>query len=384
MREGLVIICLLLGFSSTHAQYTDFGGWAGMGVDQKIKKDWSWSLKWENRWSMGGTYHDRSFVNAGLNYKLNKIWSAELQWRWIERQRNQGFYEPGRRFAFRLNGKAKGGPGEWKWRLMTTKAWNPMSSAEGGIVVDDLVQRVRLGYALELMDRWTLVPSYEVFSKNWGGDSPDLSSRLQVQLKHELTKKMSVSLAYVWSDEWTTTDPWMEHVMRLNVSWKLPKWSANTRKPNVPSARVYAGNGKRWSPPRQSYPTCKSGQIFISEVHAKGVPADYIELRNASSETCDLIGWSLTDELQSEDLRFGTTVLPPEGCWLGYQKGKGSFSFGISSDLETIYLKNPEGEVELLEVRFDDPNRSVTIDIVGNQRATIPSPGESNAKDSED
>jgi hypothetical protein len=52
--------------------------------------------------------------------------------------------------------------------------------------------------------------------------------------------------------------------------------------------------------------------------------------------------------------------------------------------LETIYLKNPEGEVELLEVRFDDPNRSVTIDIVGNQRATIPSPGESNAKDSED
>jgi hypothetical protein len=119
-------------------------------------------------------------------------------------------------------------------------------------------------------------------------------------------------------------------------------------------------------------------------VHAKGVPADYIELRNASSETCDLTGWSLTDELQSEDLHFGTTVLPPEGCWLGYQKGKGSFSFGISSNLETIYLKNPEGEVELLEVRFDDPNRSVTIDIVGNQRATIPSPGESNAKDSED
>ena len=130
MRKGLVIICVLFGFSSTHAQYTDFGGWAGMGVDQKIKKDWSWSLKWENRWSMGGTYHDRSFVNAGVNYKLNKTWSAELQWRWIERQRNPGFYEPGRRFAFRLNGKAKGGPGEWKWRLMTTKAWNPMSSAE--------------------------------------------------------------------------------------------------------------------------------------------------------------------------------------------------------------------------------------------------------------
>ncbi len=384
MQKGLFLTLCLLGFATAQAQYTDTGGWLGFGVDQKLDKDWSWSMKWENRWSMGGTWHDRGFVNTGIGYKLNKNWSLGVQLRWIERQRSKGFYASGRRIAVRLNGEAKGGPGEWKWRLMSTKAWGPHALSEEMDISDDLVQRVRLGYAWQVRDGWTLVPSYEVFSKNLNQRSMDLSSRLQLQLRHKINKRLNASLAYLWSDEWQTDDPWREHVIRFNLNWKLPDWKGNDRKRSVPAARTYATDGNRRSKGRQSVSQCKSSQVFVSEVHAKGDPADFIELSNASTEPCSLKGWSLTDDLEKAGLVFGSTVLPPEGCWLGYQNGKDSFSFGVSTDFEIIYFKNSAGGVQVLELLISNPKQSVSLDINGNKWITPPSPGRPNPKDSEE
>lgn len=389
MNRGIVFLVLGAMISTAQAQYTDIGGWAGLTLEQKVKKDWSWSLKWENRWSMAGTWHDRGFVNAGVAYKLNKMWSAEAQWRWVERQRDAGFYESVRRFAVRLDGKAKRGPGQWKWRLMTTKAWNPMTGMEGNAVSEDLVQRFRLGYAWSPSNSWSLVPSYEVFMKDMAGGSAELSSRFQLQLKREINKQWTVGTAYVWSDEWQSADPWDEHVIRLNVTWQLPDVKGKDRKgkgrkKTIPPARVYSSNGKRWSPQRQSVGRCNSAQIYLSEVHAKGDPADYIEVRNAAQEPCDLEGWELTDNQDQPGLVFGTMILPSGGCWLGYESGKGSFSFGISAESEIIYLKIPSGEVRSWTLPLAEKKRSVSFDMLGNNWFSEPSPGSANPDDSSD
>ncbi len=378
MNRGIVFLLLCAVISTSQAQYTDTGGWAGLSLEQKIKKDWSWSLKWENRWSMAGTWHDRGFVNAGVAYKLNKIWSAEVQCRWIERQRDAGFYEPGRRFAVRFDGKAKSGPGQWKWRLMTTKAWNPMTGLEGNAASEDLVQRFRLGYAWSPSNSWSLVTSYEVFLKDMAGGSAASSSRFQMQLKRKINKQWTVGTAYVWSNEWQSVDPWAEHVMRLNVTWRLPDFKRKGRKKIIPPARVYSSSGKRWSPQRQLAGRCNSEQIYLSEVHAKGDPADYIEVRNAAQEPCDLEGWELTDNLDQPGLVFGPMILPSGGCWLGYESGKESFSFGISAESEIIYLKIPSGELRSWTLPLAEKKRSVSIDISGNQWFSTPSPGSPN------
>jgi hypothetical protein len=384
MRKAFIIIIFLVGLVTARAQYTDAGAWVGFAVDQKVAKDWNWSLKWENRWAMGGTWHDRGFVNAGVGYRLNKTWRLGAQYRWIERHRVGGFYESGRRFAFRLDGKAKKGPGEWKWRLMTTKAWNPLYKNEGALVTEDLVQRFRLGYAMDLIDRWKLVPSYEIFAKDIESGSVDLSTRIQVQLRHEMSQHLSFGVAYVWSDEWQAVDPWSEHVVRFNVNWRLSDFKARERKKSVPPARVYSAQGQRWSPPRQSFRQCAADQIYVSEVHPKGKPADFIELRNASPNACDLSGFSLTDDLKQEGLVFGITILPSGGCWLGYEEGKGSFSFGISAEAETIYLKNSSGEVRSWEVMAEDVKSSVSFDFAGNSTFSTPSPGRVDPEDSVD
>ena len=384
MRQSTILIFFLAALLTAKAQYTDTGVWLGVAVDQKVNKDWNWSLKWENRWSMGGTWHDRGFVNAGVGYRLNKTWRAAAQLRWIERQRSLGAYESGRRFAFRLDGKAKSGQGEWKWRLMTTKAWKSMAFNEGASISENLVQRFRLGYARELFDRWTLVPSYEFFAKDIESGSVDWSTRVQVQLKHDINQQLSTSFAYVWSDEWQTSDPWSEHVIRFNINWRLPDFKIRKRKQSAPAARVYGAEGKRWSPPRQTFGQCVIDQLYLSEVHPKGKPSDFIELRSMSSVPCDLRDFSLTDDLNEEGLVFGTTILPPGGCWLGYEGGKESFSFGISAGGETIYLKLSSDEFRFWEVNSEDDKRSVSFDSRGNQKASVPSPGRSESSESED
>jgi hypothetical protein len=119
-------------------------------------------------------------------------------------------------------------------------------------------------------------------------------------------------------------------------------------------------------------------------VHAKGDPADYIELRNAAQEPCDLEGWELTDNQDQPGLVFGTMILPSGGCWLGYESGKGSFSFGISAESEIIYLKIPSGEVRSWALPLAEKKRSVSFDMLGNKWFSAPSPGSVNPDDSSD
>lgn len=384
MRKSLIFMVFLVGLGTVQAQYTDAGAWVGLSVDQKVAKDWSWSLKWENRWAMGGTRHDRGFMNAGVAYRLNKMWRVGAQHRWIEKQRVGGFYESARRFAFRLDGKAKGESGGWKWRLMTTKAWNPSHNNEGAVATEDLVQRFRLGYSKELIDRLTLVPTYEFFAKDIESGSAAWSGRLQVQLRWEMNQHLRFSTAYVWSDEWQTNDPWSEHVLRFNINWRLSDFKARKRNKSVPPSRVYSAQGQRWSPRRQNFGQCTAEQVYVSEVHPKGKPADFIELCNAGSSPCDLSGFSLTDDSNQEGLVFGKTILPPGGCWLGYEGGKDSFSFGISAKAETIYLKNASGQVRFWEVMIEDDKTSISFDFAGNSRFSAPSPGRVEAKDAMD
>jgi hypothetical protein len=69
---------------------------------------------------------------------------------------------------------------------------------------------------------------------------------------------------------------------------------------------------------------------------------------------------------------------------LGYEEGKGSFSFGISAEAETIYLKNSSGEVRSWEVMAEDVKSSVSFDFAGNSTFSTPSPGRVDPEDSVD
>ena len=88
-------------------------------------------------------------------------------------------------------------------------------------------------------------------------------------------------------------DLWRSHVLRIQTSYTLRKPDQPFKR--LPPTRAYA-SGQRTKLSGTCL-VCTAEQIRITEVHAKGDPADYIEVQNASDAPCSLVGWRITDDL---------------------------------------------------------------------------------------
>ena len=83
---------------------------------------------------------------------------------------------------------------------------------------------------------------------------------------------------------------------------------------------------------------CDLNDIYVSEAHTSGNPEDYVEIYNDGGEDCSLEGFKLDDNQEMDDLTFGNVVIPAGGYWLGYEDGDSSFSSGLSSDGDEVWL----------------------------------------------
>jgi hypothetical protein len=362
--------CIGQGF----AQYTDVEAWLGAGIRQSFRSDWTWSLQWENRWNQDLHWHEQGLIDVAVDRKLSKHWEVSAQWRFSERQEMVGAYTSQRRAALRLNGSWKAGAGDFALRIMGTEAWSPMRSS-GEFKLNDWepTTRIRLGYGQRVGESLKADVSWEWFRRLDG----DMSERWQASLEKEIAKDWDVELAYLWGNPWREVDPWGSHVFRFQTRFTLPDGSKGKPK-FIPPARVFT-NGKPARPAHEDCLPCALTDLYIQEVHAKGDPADYIEIVNKGGDTCDLLGWQLTDDLSAEGFTFGAVSLAPGAVWLGYEDGKNSFRFGIAAEGESLFLIQPDGldskESTLLPTL---ENRAQGLDSAGIWRFVNPTPGAPN------
>jgi len=366
----------LLGWAITGSgQYTDVECWLGTGVGQSLNKSWSWSLQWENRWTQDATWHDQGLIDASLEYRLNKHWDVNAQWRFSERQQLDGGYLPQQRGALRLLGGWKVGSGKVRFRLMGSEDWLPTARAEG-VLRDwnpEPTLRIRWGYEQELSKRLDAVASWEVFVRNNGRKS----ERWQAAVTYAASKQINVKAAYLWGNEWGISDPWRSHVLRIQLNWKLPDAQKRTWR-RIPPARVYDDGVVQRLVPSACEP-CTKAQLVVTEVHTRGSRADYIEIQNAGLSPCDLGGWRMTDDPEKEGFVFNTACLPTEMMWLGYQGGRNSFDFGLSAEGELLYLFSPSGEDRLIySLLFNADGRPQGFQSTGTWDFISPSPGHPN------
>lgn len=375
MRSVVLLVCSVLAVSA-NGQYTDAECWVGTGVGQSLNKTWSWSLQWENRWTQGASWHEQGLVDAALEYRVNKHWDLNMQWRFSERQQLDGGYAARRRIALRAIGSWKVGQGKWTARLMTTEDWNarPLFSGsrpEGQATPLMPTVRSRVGYGHRLNDWLDAEVSWEVFHRQGGR----WSERWQASLGAELSKRWDVEVSYLWGNEWLEPDPWRSHVLRIQTSFALRK--ADQPFKRIPPARVYA-RGKRASM-SGTCSECVADQIRITEVHAQGEPADYIEVQNASDAACSLAGWRITDDLTEVGWELPGGCLAPGSVVLGYENGRGGFPFGLSASGEVLFLLDPEGNVKRqIQVFPTLDNRAQGRTETGDWSFVEPSPGRVN------
>ena len=371
--RGFVLLAFAAFALSASGQYTDTECWVGTGVGQSLNKTWSWSLQWENRWSQGASWHEQGLVDAAVEYRVNKHWDLNMQWRFSERQQLDGGYAARRRIALRAIGSWKVGPGKWSTRIMTTEDWDarPWFSGvrpEGQAAPLMPTVRSRVAYGRKVADRLDAELSWEVFHRQGGR----WSERWQASLGTELSKRWDVELAYLWGNEWLDPDPWRSHVLRIQTSYTLRKPDQPFKR--IPSTRVYA-EGQR-TKLSGTCPVCTAQQIRITEIHAKGEPADYIEVQNASDAACSLTGWRLTDDLTQVGWELPGGCLPPGAVVLGYENGRGGFPFGLSASGETLFLLDSVGDVKRqIQVLPTVENRAQGPGNSGNWSSVEPSPG---------
>ena len=373
-RWGLLLV-MGLASAQGRAQYTDVEVWLGSGVKQTLSKEVSWSLQWENRWTQGVSWHDQGMVDVSLNYRLNKHWDVNGQWRWSERQSVLGGYTARRRVALRVAGAWSWGPGEAVIRLMGTEDWEPVPGrGEQSAFGLQPTMRLRMAYAMRMGSHVKTELSWEGFRRAGGA----LSERWQISAGRDVTENWDVELAYLWGNEWGMSDPWRSHVIRLQTGWTLPDRS-KARRAGVPPTRAYS-DGKPQRMSDQGCEPCKAEHLVVTEVHTKGTPADYIELENMGSVACDVFGWKLTDELEVSGWEIPRGCLPPHTKLLAYEGGRDSFNFGLSSEGETLYLVSPEGVVVRQVVLLPaDGNQAQGVDGTGHWGFLTPSPGRSNS-----
>ena len=127
---------------------------------------------------------------------------------------------------------------------------------------------------------------------------------------------------------------------------------------------------------------CDLNDIYVSEAHTSGNPEDYIEIYNNGGEDCSLEGFRLDDNQEMDDLTFGDVVITAGGYWLGYEDGDSSFSSGLSSDGDEVWLSDPLGNTKMVSlsasVEFDGVQLSQSFSSNGDGCYTTPTPGENN------
>ena len=83
-----------------------------------------------------------------------------------------------------------------------------------------------------------------------------------------------------------------------------------------------------------------------------------------------------------DDLTFGNVIIPAGGYWLGYEDGDSSFSSGLSSDGDEVWLSDPLGNTKMVSlnasVELDGVQLSQSFSSDGDGCYTSPTPGENN------
>jgi hypothetical protein len=360
-------VCLF-GFAllahSVFAQWQEGGGWFGLEVNQSLRKDWAWSVQYENRWDADFSRHQRGILDFAVEKDLFSKVKANLQYRYSEEHNAWGGYSPRQRLSIRLNSSGSLGKGEWNARLMGAQTLGKRTLAsEMPWLEEGQSWRVRMGYQHKRKGAWRWKTDVEFFPDF--EEYPENKTRFRWLLSRRLNAAMSASMGYVWSQEWGGSDPQANHILKANMTLTLngPKKRKKASE-RIPDARIISAPESKsiiYSNPA----VCPPDAVYVSEVHSQGEPSDWIVISNRGDSSCSLEGWRLTDSLEKLGFVFNAVVMPSKSIWKGFEKGKDSFEFGISAKGERIFWIHPEGQTQQIEVLLQEDKESQTFGFSG-------------------
>ncbi len=155
---------VVLGQESTHL-------WTGLTIQKNLNKKWALTVNGQWRFTENVSLLGAYIGEAGLGYKINKRWKAELNYRYIGRRKYDKseqayYYRPYHRFYGDISYDRKTGPVKLEYRI---RYQNQFKDDDGALENQKSYVRNRLEVSYPNKTRITPFVSGDVFYLVGGG-----------------------------------------------------------------------------------------------------------------------------------------------------------------------------------------------------------------------
>jgi len=204
-----------------NAQVNDAGLWTSVKVETKVVKGLNASIIQEFRFYENITELGAYYTEAGLDYKINKHFQVEVNYRFTHKRKVENYYSIRHRFGIDLKYSKKIKPFELKYRVRFQDQYTDIGrSKDGGIA--EYYLRNKLSLQWDLKKAYTPYVSVELFSPlNYPRFYAFDNIRSIAGIEYAFTKHHKLDLYYMIHKEVNVSQPYTYYVFGIGYIYKL-------------------------------------------------------------------------------------------------------------------------------------------------------------------
>jgi hypothetical protein len=219
-----VFLALAAGFFFSlplNAQVNDAGLWTSVKLETKVVKDLTASIIQEFRFYENITELGAYYTEAGLEYKINKHFQIEANYRFTQKRKVENYYSIRHRFGIDLKYSKKIKPFELKYRIRFQNQYADIGRSEDG-GVPEYYLRNKLSLQWDLKKAYTPYVSVELFSPlNYPRMYAFDNIRSMAGIEYAFTKHHKIDVYYMIHKEVNVSLPFTYYVVGIGYIYKL-------------------------------------------------------------------------------------------------------------------------------------------------------------------
>ena len=195
--------------------------WNNFAISKKISDRWKVSLEEELRFTEDISRFDIFFTDLGLDYKINKHFSAGLNYRFYQNKNNDGDFKTQHRLSASVSYKQKFDRFTFGYRLQFQNKDEDFLSSSSENNVSNLRNKISVDYDIK---NFKLEPYFqaELFRKYETGEDPCFNKvRWTLGASYPITKKSDIQLFYRIDNELNQSYPKNTYILGLGYKFSF-------------------------------------------------------------------------------------------------------------------------------------------------------------------
>jgi hypothetical protein len=213
---GLLLAAILLSPSISLSQWTDYGAWASVSVNQKIAKKTYYNLDAAMRWDRDLTRLGSTFINADISRKLSDLFDATASIRLGASRTDEYLWESQKRVAAIIKFKMDLA-GDFSFSLRA----QGQTGFKGALTPDlDFSKATRTKATLyyKFSKDWRFSISGETFFRPVNDTYQWSDTRGRISARFKVSKRRYATFSYQLERPRLGNDPWTEHTIICNFA----------------------------------------------------------------------------------------------------------------------------------------------------------------------